>query len=535
MFVSVASTGSFVSSGQYFVGRSHINERVEWTATRNLLTDDPHKSLKVLAYTSLHADELKHAHGVKPTGRKARVPPGLVVTLSWHPKHNPDQREMKIAADGVLKRLGLQDHEALIVAHNDRPHKHLHILTSLVHPVTGIRNRLSFSKTKAQAWAREWERERNLEMEAPNRHKTDEDRRLVREGIREAWRNSERVVDFKAELKKHRLDLVRGEDSNDVSKVYVINEKRQFYSPTKALEIPNEEFVKRFEGYRMRVIPTKEQYLERKDKLNERDRTVDQSVDRRRTETPTGQIEAKSVGLDDAVKREISEQVNALFSRLQKEREGAEIGRDLGKTVSDKDVKQYLLSRDYDEICSLKRYELAQKHLDERLGLEERHRDRKQATIQRWEQNFDFKERKQELDDIKKKIVQKPGIMQWFSNKQTKLRNEYGMKRSIYELELDRYKKERRGLTGDHHKQMGELGDRQVKEIERFEQKALNGRPSWYVRELSNADLKERGMFNHVLKNEDRNMERVKRYSLQKAIEQREKKDHNEISGGRKL
>src|ERR1041385_2877856 len=44
---------------------------------------------------------------------------------------------MQTVANRVLADLGLSEHQALLVAHWDREHPHVHIMVNRVHPVTG--------------------------------------------------------------------------------------------------------------------------------------------------------------------------------------------------------------------------------------------------------------------------------------------------------------------------------------------------------------------------------------------------------------
>jgi hypothetical protein len=58
--------------------------RVEWTHTENMLTDDPDKAWKVMAYTVYEQARLKEASGQKATGRKLQKPV-FSYSLAWHP------------------------------------------------------------------------------------------------------------------------------------------------------------------------------------------------------------------------------------------------------------------------------------------------------------------------------------------------------------------------------------------------------------------------------------------------------------------
>ena len=64
---------------------------------------------------------------------------------------------MRETAHEVLKLLGLQDHQAVIVEHTDQPHAHVHICVNLVHPETGITNTLSNDGYKLDRWCDNYE------------------------------------------------------------------------------------------------------------------------------------------------------------------------------------------------------------------------------------------------------------------------------------------------------------------------------------------------------------------------------------------
>ena len=98
-------------------------DRVAWTATRNLPTDDPDVSA-----TIMHASAARNARVAKPVYHLA---------ISFDPGDRVDRAAMEHVADRILGALGLADHQALIVAHQDREHPHLHLMINRVHPETG--------------------------------------------------------------------------------------------------------------------------------------------------------------------------------------------------------------------------------------------------------------------------------------------------------------------------------------------------------------------------------------------------------------
>lgn len=139
--------------------RAATTERVEWTASRNLMTDRAEIAERVMIATALDSDRLKERAGIKATGRKSTAHV-QTLSLAWHPGEKPTRAEMEGAADGALKSLGLEDHQAFISAHNDTAHKHLHIIINRVNPQDGRLATLSNSKRTLDRWAHDYEKQR---------------------------------------------------------------------------------------------------------------------------------------------------------------------------------------------------------------------------------------------------------------------------------------------------------------------------------------------------------------------------------------
>jgi hypothetical protein len=83
----------------------------------------------------------------------------LHASLSWEPGQNPSKAEMIEAARSFLKSLGMENAQAVFIAHNDTDHKHLHIVASRLDPLTGKTYSQENDFAKGQAWALAWERE----------------------------------------------------------------------------------------------------------------------------------------------------------------------------------------------------------------------------------------------------------------------------------------------------------------------------------------------------------------------------------------
>jgi len=141
--------------------RAETSDRVAWSATRSLASDDPNLAWKLMAATAMDADRLKAQAGVKNTGRKSKDAV-LHVTLSWHPDESSGlaPKEMLRAADGAIKALGAQDRQAMIVAHSDEEQAHIHIIINRVSPEDGRMLPSSKDRLRLSKWAQTYEEER---------------------------------------------------------------------------------------------------------------------------------------------------------------------------------------------------------------------------------------------------------------------------------------------------------------------------------------------------------------------------------------
>jgi hypothetical protein len=168
---------SFKGAGQYYLHDrdAATSERVAFTHTENVPTDDPKKALKWMAFTAIHADDIKREAGTPATGHVCEKPV-FTFSLSWHPEQRPQKWEMIGAGRSALATLGLEEHEALYVAHSDGV-PHLHLIVNTIHPETGKANRLSYSKLRLSRWAEAYEREHGkvyCEQRAENNARRDE-------------------------------------------------------------------------------------------------------------------------------------------------------------------------------------------------------------------------------------------------------------------------------------------------------------------------------------------------------------------------
>ncbi len=142
--------------------KADTGERVEWTHTGNMHTNDIEKAALVMAWTDKNAEMLKAAAGVSLSGAKPSAGGVYHYSLSWSPDEQPDKEHMQAQALETLQRLGLAEHQYYIVAHSDTDHTHLHVVANLTNHETGQRVTPSFDKKELQAWALEYEREHGL-------------------------------------------------------------------------------------------------------------------------------------------------------------------------------------------------------------------------------------------------------------------------------------------------------------------------------------------------------------------------------------
>jgi hypothetical protein len=138
------------------------SERVAWTHTINLATDDPERAWRIMAHTAMRQDELKAAAGGKKTGRKL-TQPVYAYSLAWHPEQRPTKDHMLSTALDSLKAQELEGYQAVILCHSDEPQQHVHVIVNRVHPETGKAATLSNNTLKLSKWAEGYEKARSNE------------------------------------------------------------------------------------------------------------------------------------------------------------------------------------------------------------------------------------------------------------------------------------------------------------------------------------------------------------------------------------
>ena len=130
--------------------------RVGFVEMVNLFADDPHSAWREMMVTCDVADDLKRRAGLSLAGRK-NDKPVYCFSLEWHPDDRPTSDHMRQSAHEVLKMLGMQDRQAVIVQHTDTDHPHVHILVNMIHPETGRSVSLSKDEYKLDRWCDSYE------------------------------------------------------------------------------------------------------------------------------------------------------------------------------------------------------------------------------------------------------------------------------------------------------------------------------------------------------------------------------------------
>ncbi len=161
MIATTSSGRRFAALARYLLrGRSgEETERVAWTAGRNLGLDDPELAAVLMQAT---ADQNPRVEA-----------PVYHLTVNFDPTDPVTPAEMQAVADRVLRDLGLADHQALMVAHQDRAHPHVHVMVNRVHPETGVAWERWQDRPRIERTLRELERELGLREVAGRLYQLD--------------------------------------------------------------------------------------------------------------------------------------------------------------------------------------------------------------------------------------------------------------------------------------------------------------------------------------------------------------------------
>jgi hypothetical protein len=119
MIAKVGSSTNITATINYL---ENEEDRVAWKEPKNLASTDQEfvkNEMKEVAKNSRTDEPIYH------------------YSISWDESDNPSREQMSQAANQTIKDLGLEEHQALIMAHNDHAYQHLHVMVNRVHPVKG--------------------------------------------------------------------------------------------------------------------------------------------------------------------------------------------------------------------------------------------------------------------------------------------------------------------------------------------------------------------------------------------------------------
>lgn len=188
----------------------HTAERVEWHHVENLAGIEDAQAAIGLMIDTAHLS------------RRCEKPV-YAFSLAWHPEQQPERAAMIEAGREALQVLGMEDYQAVFVAHNDTAHRHVHVIVNRVHPVTGKAANNYRDQEKLQAWALAYEREhgkvfcrarefnalaRQMAQKRPDRPAPG---RYVDNTVAECWRRSDGGRGFQSALEARGWGLARGD------------------------------------------------------------------------------------------------------------------------------------------------------------------------------------------------------------------------------------------------------------------------------------------------------------------------------------
>ena len=261
--VIAARGASFAGAFAYYFHdkQARTSERVAWTQCLNLMTDCVEKGWKRMAYTAMHQKHLKRASGQRMTGAKMQKPV-FCYSLSWHPEQTPSQQSIMEAVMKTLDILGLTEHQAIVAAHQDEPHSHVHVIVNAVHPLTGLVAKLKNTKRKLSKFALNHERKEG-KVYCPQREENHAKREAGKKSrycdpvISKAWENSLSGTEFIAALAVSGYQLAIGR------RIVVVDPHGNVISPTRALGIKSKEFLSRLKYLDTQSLPSLDECISR--------------------------------------------------------------------------------------------------------------------------------------------------------------------------------------------------------------------------------------------------------------------------------
>jgi hypothetical protein len=151
------------SRGRSFHGLlAYIVHDVGKTTAERVLFAEP---INVALGIGSTADEMQDATARSLRMRKRGQKPDRLAfhfVLSWHPDDRPTLAHMSATAREALSALGLSEHQALVVGHDDNGKPHVHVMANVLHPVTGKAAKLGWRYRTMSRWAADYEKRQGI-------------------------------------------------------------------------------------------------------------------------------------------------------------------------------------------------------------------------------------------------------------------------------------------------------------------------------------------------------------------------------------
>lgn len=452
--VIAANGASFNGAFRYYCHdkQGRTTERVEWSQTINMLTDSVAKAWKVMAYTAMHQDRLKEVSGQKATGRKLRKPV-FAFSLSWAPEQQPDKPTMLEAAKRSLEALGLAEHQAIIVAHSDRPHRHVHIVANTVHPMTGLVAQLKHTKRKLSDFALQYEQEGGRIYCA----RREENRRTREQGkptrysdphVQEAWKATSSGKAFVAALEGKGYRLAQGR-----KRLVVIDPYGKAHNPARLLkDVKAADIRRRLDDIDLSRLPDADEAAAEIARSSKNGK--DLKEDWRGANEPRPEPTPEAAELEDDPNRAESK----ADDRAEPES---------SRAATDKlEVPEETSA--FERLAALQRAEMRERHDEERARLDEQTRNRLLATKRRLLSFYDLPEGKAELIALRARI---DGAAWWkrLLGLTRKDQARFGERLADYRDSVSRYRESVSHAKTQARNAVADLDRQQLEERTRFE------------------------------------------------------------------
>lgn len=239
MIIKIHKAGrSFKGVSRYLThdAKAGTAGRVAWTHTLNLASDDVPSAVDEMLWTFRAADQLKRQAGVA-TGGSRLDKPVKHFSLSWPQGEAPTQDHMVETVRAYMKHMGWSEHQAVLVAHNDTRHSHVHVVMNVVSPVDGRAARNFRDWQHSEAFALAYERAHE-QIHCEQRVQNKEQREAT--PTRDSWQRFkpaevafereevERLTKAPIYFERHDAKLMHGREW-EALKAYQKSQREQFF------------------------------------------------------------------------------------------------------------------------------------------------------------------------------------------------------------------------------------------------------------------------------------------------------------------